>query len=511
MTRDMLALCLCLPLSGWALPPVHPDRGEAAFQRAVLRASNDLRLLCFAAHPDDEDGAPLAYYGLTRGVHTFTALANYGEGGQNEIGGQLYGDLAVLRARETRAAAELLGTQEVVCMNLEDFGYSKTLAETLEKWGRERTLEQMIVVIRSLRPDVIITNHQPGQGHGHHQAIAALLLPAVEGAANRQEYPEMKTRGLAAWKVSRVFVRRNLPWSTGQEDYDVKVPVGTWDALRGATYLEIAAAALKEHKSQGRWEMVDDVLPSATYTYFTQIYPPGEQVTNDLFEGLTEGFAPARGHYPLYDASAAITLEAFAPCNAPLSRAAAAMPRSREETGRLLAEAHNFLSGLPALSGLVPLERAQPSEETRLLERAVTRYLHERREDVSAALWECAGLSAMLESDDAALVRRQPFTTRLTVTALGPATLTDVTAAMLLPFQWPSQGLVAGVPEPLAPGESARFSFSNQVFSEAPVSTPLEELRRDLFPPRSPLKATVTARAYGALFSRVVETPARCP
>lgn len=506
MKLRLLVFCLVLTLPAWAgLPPVHPDRGEAAYQRALGRAATDLRLLCFAAHPDDEDGATLAYYALGRGIHAYTALANYGEGGQNEIGSQLYGDLAALRARETRAAADLLGVREVLCMGLTDFGYSKSLAETLEKWGRDRVLEQMVLVIRHVRPDVIITNHREGEGHGHHQALAALLLPAVAGAADPRRFPEQEMRGLAAWKVARVFQRRNLPFGPRNEDYHVRVPVGEYDAMRGASYLQIAAGALKQHRSQGRWSMVDGVLPEAAYTDFVQIHPEGERVQGDLFEGLADGFAPGRGYDGIYDASGALTAESLAPVNQAARQALAAA--DRQAAGAALGRAHVALKQLAPLAGGLPLS-AGMSDHQRTRLRADILYLHQREEDLAEALWECVGLHARLTCDDPDLVRGQTFSTRLTVTALGPITVEELAGRMLLPFQWQSQTTATELPIPLSPGQTARFDFENRVFHEARVANPAEDAKQ-LVQPRPPVKASVTARAFDTEFSRIIQADAR--
>ena len=82
-----------------------------------------------SAHPDDEDGATLAYYRMKLGVRTYSVLFTRGEGGQNEKGPELYEELGVLRSEETREAGRVLGA-EVHFLNFLDFGFSKTATET---------------------------------------------------------------------------------------------------------------------------------------------------------------------------------------------------------------------------------------------------------------------------------------------------------------------------------------------------------------------------------------------
>jgi len=123
------------------------------------QGSSNLVLMSLSAHPDDEDGATLAYYAKIKHVKTFSVFYTRGEGGQNEIGSQLGDDLGVLRTKETRDAATILGS-EVLFLGFPDFGFSKTAKETFAMWGgHDSVLARIVYVIRALKPDVIITNH----------------------------------------------------------------------------------------------------------------------------------------------------------------------------------------------------------------------------------------------------------------------------------------------------------------------------------------------------------------
>src|ERR1700690_1149911 len=88
------------------------------------RTENSPRLVLMglSAHPDDEDAATLAYYARLKGVKTYSVFFTRGEGGQNEIGSELYEDLGALRTKETLASAELSGS-EVYFLGFPDFGF----------------------------------------------------------------------------------------------------------------------------------------------------------------------------------------------------------------------------------------------------------------------------------------------------------------------------------------------------------------------------------------------------
>ena len=57
---------------------------------AILGLSHCGVLMDLSAHPDDEDGATLAYYGMKFGVKTYSVFFTRGEGGQNATGPELY-------------------------------------------------------------------------------------------------------------------------------------------------------------------------------------------------------------------------------------------------------------------------------------------------------------------------------------------------------------------------------------------------------------------------------------
>src|SRR5215510_1220378 len=186
------------------LGPVDKEN-RAHLHQALLDLTNPFTVLCVAAHPDDEDGSTLTVLRRKYGVHTVSLFSTYGEGGQNAVGPELYEELGVIRARETMAAAEVQGS-EPHFLGLRDFGFSKTAEETFRAWGEKEALRRMVMKIRQLRPDVIITNHNTATGHGQHQATGRLLLQAFDDAANPNSFPE-QLKDVAVWQPKRLFVR----------------------------------------------------------------------------------------------------------------------------------------------------------------------------------------------------------------------------------------------------------------------------------------------------------------
>ena len=86
--------------------------------------------------------------------------------------------LGVLRTLELLASDRYYGVEQRFS-HVADFGYSKTPEETFQKWqGHEVALGDMVRVIRTFRPDVLIARFSGTErdGHGHHQA-SGILTP----------------------------------------------------------------------------------------------------------------------------------------------------------------------------------------------------------------------------------------------------------------------------------------------------------------------------------------------
>ena len=237
--------------------PTAPVRtiDKPEFHQSLLDLTNLRTVMCVAAHPDDEDGTTLTILRRKYGVHTVSLFSTYGEGGQNAVGPELYEELGVIRARETIDASKIQGS-EPYFLGLRDFGFSKSADETFRVWGHEEALRRMVLKIRELRPDIIITNHDTSRGHGHHQATGRLILEAFDAAADPKRFPEQLQR-LTVWQTSRLFVRTRTAdasiTTTADAEKIITVDPNERDPVRGTMYAEQALAALQRHASQGPW------------------------------------------------------------------------------------------------------------------------------------------------------------------------------------------------------------------------------------------------------------------
>src|SRR5262249_7015900 len=248
-------LLCCLVFIAFTFPSVPAqvqeqaeNKGAAAAYHAVLRLRSTVTVLHTTAHPDDEDGALLAWLSRQQGVRTGLLTLNRGEGGANLIGPELYDALGILRTEELLAAGRYYGVDQMFT-RVAAFGLSKRRDETLEHWGREVVLGDAVHAIRLYRPDIIVSRFhgQPRDGHGHHQTAGLMSIEAFKAAADPHRFPEHFREGLRPWQAKKLYLsaRENEPIAT------LKIDVGEYDPLIGKSYREIARDGLNHQRSQG--------------------------------------------------------------------------------------------------------------------------------------------------------------------------------------------------------------------------------------------------------------------
>src|SRR5205085_2518706 len=139
------------------------------------------------AHPDDENNGLLVMLNRGQGYRTALATATRGNGGQNEIGPELLEPLGVLRTEELAALHRFDGAEQYFTRAL-DFGYSLSIDETFAKCGRDEIPADYVRLIRTIRPDVIITLPPTGNaGRQHHMAAAAVTRAAYRPARHESQ------------------------------------------------------------------------------------------------------------------------------------------------------------------------------------------------------------------------------------------------------------------------------------------------------------------------------------
>lgn len=240
-------------------------------------------VLYIAAHPDDENTRLLAYLAKEAKVRTAYLSLTRGDGGQNLIGNEQAELLGQIRTQELLAARNIDGAGQFFS-RANDFGFSKTSAETFKIWGKEQILADAVWIIRKFRPDVIITRfpEDTRAGHGHHAASAIIAREAFVAAADPKQFPDQLKKGVTVWQAKRILWNTyNFGGNNTTSPDQLKMNVGVYNPLLGKNYGEIAAISRTNHKSQGFGSALQR---GEAFEYFS--HTAGEPAKTSLFDGI---------------------------------------------------------------------------------------------------------------------------------------------------------------------------------------------------------------------------------
>ena len=296
------------PTPQYRIPPVTDLNGAPALSLALRRLRTVGTLMQTTAHPDDENNGMLTLYARHEGVRVALVTATRGDGGQNEIGPELFDALGILRTEELLTAHRYDGAEQYFTRAV-DFGYSFSPEETFDKWGRQEILGDYVRHIRAIRPEVLVSMSPEGTGGGqHHQASAMLTTEAYRAAADPTQFPEQIREGLRPWQVQKFyrpvgFGGRGGRGGPGQrgggrgpgqppppapaDGPTAALDLAVYEPLLGCTISEVGGIASGMHMCQGRVPMVPP--PNAAVARYRLVEslidkPPAPETS--LFEGL---------------------------------------------------------------------------------------------------------------------------------------------------------------------------------------------------------------------------------
>jgi LmbE family N-acetylglucosaminyl deacetylase len=273
--------------------PLPQDQGALHLYQLLLKLKTTARFMQVVAHPDDEDGGLLTLESRGKGASVELFTLNRGEGGQNKFGTETSDELGILRTLELLEADKYYGVEQRFS-RVVDFGFSKTAEETFNKWhGHDIALSDLVLAIRTFRPDVLTSRFSgtPRDGHGNHQASGILTAEAFRAAADPSRFPEQIKAGLQPWQPKKVYLG-NPPGMFGggnvpDDAYTVKIDIGEYSPILGMSYTQFALEGLAHQTSQGTGGI--RVPPGHRYTYYkladsTTPKPTGHE--ESFFDGI---------------------------------------------------------------------------------------------------------------------------------------------------------------------------------------------------------------------------------
>ncbi|BCL13207.1 sugar-binding protein [Micromonospora sagamiensis] len=227
----------------------------------------DLDVLFVSAHPDDEASslATLGQWKEKHGVRSGVVTITRGEGGGNAVGLEEGPPLGIIREREERTAIGRAGVENLYNLDRVDFWYTASAPLSEQIWGHDDTLAQIVRVIRTTRPEIVMTmNPSPTPGnHGNHQQAARFAAEAFHAAADPKAFPEQITKeGLTPFRAAK-FLRTGGTGTSSAgpacaTSFTPTVPTdqvfGVWEGTpskTGKTWGEIEVDARRDYVTQG--------------------------------------------------------------------------------------------------------------------------------------------------------------------------------------------------------------------------------------------------------------------
>ncbi|MFF3159415.1 cyclic nucleotide-binding domain-containing protein [Streptomyces sp. NPDC057910] len=266
-------------------------------------------VLHIGAHPDDEEGGMIALLSQKHAARVVYWSATRGEGGGNRRGPERAEALGLIRTWESLEARAVDGG-EVGYGPFYDFGFSKSGADSLRRWGTDTMVREIVRAIRSVQPQVVVSRWSGTErdGHGHHQAVGMAAREAYEAAGDADRFPEL---GLPAWRASKLYRSMARDWQPGEEgafgiaveEYEsagcLRLDTGEVDPLTGLSYQEQAHRAVSHHRSQGI-AFLPEPGPYLFYYRLEDSRVPVPSHEQDFFTGLDTGLTglPVEGLPP---------------------------------------------------------------------------------------------------------------------------------------------------------------------------------------------------------------------
>lgn len=296
LCRVGVAACLAAAaVPGLRAQPLAPagTGGLVALDRALRGLDQNKRVLVIGAHPDDEDNELVTFLSRGTGAEVAYLSLSRGEGGQNLIGSELGEGLGLLRSEELLSARSVDGAHQYFTRAF-DFGFSKTLEETLRFWPHDTLLADVVRVMRRFRPQVVVSifSGTPRDGHGQHQAAGVVAREAVELLRD------------STWGPRKLF--RTARFDTSGTS--AVLASGALDPVAGQSYHQLAMFSRSFHRSQEMGRLQDIGGSFSRVGLIEDLTGAGSAPGAGLFTGTDTSLAPGLARYAALIDSARVLL-----------------------------------------------------------------------------------------------------------------------------------------------------------------------------------------------------------
>jgi LmbE family N-acetylglucosaminyl deacetylase len=443
-----------VPAQSPAPSPLQPAStgGVATVDRALAQLSTHRRLLVVGAHPDDEDTSLIALVARGMGGESAYLSLSRGEGGQNLIGPELGVGLGLIRSRELLAARSVDGGRQFFTRAY-DFGYTRSLDETLRLWPRDVLVEDAVRVIRRFKPQVIVSVFPgvPHPNHGQHQAAGVTAYAAFPLAGDPNALPQLQAEGLSPWTPQALY--RSTRFEQDPKITTVTLPLNGVDPLAGKSIFQLAMASRSMHRSQDMGQ-IQRLGPQESRVGWVDGTAGKEG--KDLFDGIDTRLS----------ALAATVADAGRRKTAEDRLAAAQSAAERARTSLVPGRLGDTVTAFVEI--LRNLREARSAAEG---DRPATELIDEKIEVAEAGLAAAAGIAVDASTAREEVVNGETFTVQAGLWNSGARAVSGVSVTLEPAPEWGGEPL-AGETKELAAGALGTWEIKPTVPAAAPATIP---------------------------------------
>ncbi|MEM6793729.1 MAG: hypothetical protein AAF725_07080, partial [Acidobacteriota bacterium] len=201
------------------------------------------------------------------------------------VGDELGEGLGLLRSRELQAARQLDGARQFFARAY-DFGFTRSMEETLRRWPRDMLLEDTMRVVRRFKPQVMVSIFPPTveAGHGQHQAAGWAAERIFElSRTERDEFPSLTAEGLPPWRIESLY--RAAWFRPGTAT--MRLPISQLDPHTGRSIFQTALLSRSQHRCQDMgFEQPPGDAVNAVRWLAGDVDPAELGIDDDLFAGV---------------------------------------------------------------------------------------------------------------------------------------------------------------------------------------------------------------------------------
>lgn len=275
-------------------------------------------ILVVVGHPDDdiEVAAYLAKAIEQQHKRGAVVYATRGNSGGNAAGQEQASALADIREMEARQSLASYGVTLAWFLHGSDTPGADVL-HSLEQWGHGEALDEVVRLVRTTRPEIILTwmpNYVVGENHEDHQGAGVLATEAFDLAANPLAFPEQVEaprdrlninnygEGLRPWQPKKIYYFSDATHFDFFKGKGPEYPTSDISPSRKLPYSRVAAEAWSFYKTQN--DFTDAQLKEFAEAPVRLIFGKslvGGTASSDIFEGIAPGpipYAKHRGYEP---------------------------------------------------------------------------------------------------------------------------------------------------------------------------------------------------------------------